>query len=205
MNYLAHLYLADADPEAWVGNLMGDFAKGQLPESLPPAIRRGIVLHRRIDAFSDAHPCFIASKRRIQPAFRRYGGILVDIFYDHFLARDWETYSPVPLRHFALAVYQALRTYYDCLPAPMQRSVSYMIAHDLLLSYREVTGVDRALRGIEGRLKRPSQLGQAGVELERHYPALRADFTAFFPELIAFVQTQKEPLEKATAEEKSDR
>ena len=191
MNYLAHLYLADPDPEAWLGSLMGDFAKGTIDSSLPPAIRQNIELHRRIDAFTDTHPLVGASKGRLQREFRRYGGILVDIFYDHFLASDWARFAALPLSRFARSVYAALTIHYDTLPVPMRRSVSYMIANDLLLSYRDIAGVERALRGIEGRLKRPSRLGEAVADLRAHYPGLKADFSLFFPALITYVAETK--------------
>ena len=191
MNYLAHLYLADANPESLIGNLMGDFAKGPIDQHLSPAIRQGIALHRKIDAFTDSHPLFVQSRQRIRPPFRRYSGILVDIFYDHFLARDWAQYSPLSLRHFSRTVYAVLNAHYDHLPLPMRRSVSSMIANDGLLSYREVAGIERALRGIEGRLKRPSRLGEAVAELGDNYASLATDFTAFFPELTAYVVQEK--------------
>lgn len=191
MNYLAHLYLADPDPEAWLGSLMGDFAKGAIDSSLPSLIRQNIELHRNIDAFTDAHPIVGASKRRFRPEFRRYGGILVDIFYDHFLARDWAQFARLPLDHFVRSIYAVLIDHYDTLPVPMRRSISYMIANDLLLSYRDIAGVERALHGIEGRLKRPSRLSEAVVDLRAHYADLRADFNVFFPALVAYVAEVK--------------
>jgi acyl carrier protein phosphodiesterase len=194
MNYLAHLYLADPDPEAWLGSLMGDFAKGAIDPGLPPAIRQNIELHRRIDAFTDAHPAVGASKDRLRREFRRYGGILVDIFYDHFLASDWARFATLPLSHFAHSVYGVLTVHYDTLPVSMRRSVSYMIANDLLLSYRDIAGVERALRGIEGRLKRPSRLSEAVADLRAHYPSLRTDFGLLFPALIAYVAETKAAL-----------
>lgn len=189
MNYLAHLYLAGDEPEALVGNLMGDFVKGPVPEELDERLRRGIVLHRRIDAFTDRHPIVGRSKRRLRPRFRRYGGILVDVFYDHFLARNWSRYSAVPLPAFARHVYRILEARYPELPARMQRSVAHMIANDLLLSYRELAGIERALRGIEGRLKRESGLHQALADLELNDAELGRDFEVFFPELVGYVES----------------
>ncbi|MFO1429657.1 MAG: ACP phosphodiesterase [Candidatus Competibacteraceae bacterium] len=191
MNYLAHLYLADPDPEAWLGSLMGDFAKGAIDSSLPPVIRQNIELHRSIDAFTDTHPIVGASKRRLRPKFRRYGGILVDIFYDHFLADNWIQFARFPLDRFARSVYAVLSAHYDILPVPMRRSVSYMITTDLLPSYRNIAGVERALKGIEGRLKRPSRLSEAVADLHAHYADLRADFNIFFPALVAYVADLK--------------
>ena len=138
--------------------------------------------------FTDAHPIVKGSKQHLQPRFRRYAGILVDIFYDHFLARHWARYSSEPLREFSLRVYGILAAHYADLPLSMQRSVSHMIANDLLMSYRGVAGIQRALRGVEGRLKRESRLPEAISDLQRNYTGLADDFAAFFPELIAYAR-----------------
>ena len=191
MNYLAHLYLADPKPDAWVGNLMGDFVKGPLDDSLKPVWRQGIVLHRAVDHYTDQHPVFLRSKHRISPPYRRYAGILIDMFYDHLLAVSWPQYSEQNLRLFTRAVYAALRQRYAQLPPRMQKSVSYMLMNDLLLSYRQTEGIARALRGIEGRLRRPSGLGNAITQLDTHYDQLHDDFQLFFPELIDHVKALK--------------
>lgn len=189
MNYLAHLYLAGPQPhpQALVGALMGDFVKGPVPTDYSHRLQQGIVLHRQIDAYTDAHPQVQRSRQRIRPDWRRYGGILVDMFYDHFLACRWQAYSTRPLPLFAAEVYRILTEHQPLLPERMQRSVTYMRDTDLLVSYRDITGIARALAGIERRLRRPSCLGQAAVELEQHYSGFGDDFAAFFPDLIAFV------------------
>lgn len=194
MNYLAHLYLAGPDPEARLGNLLGDFVKGPVPDDLPPARRSGIVLHRRIDSYTDHHPVVLRSKRRIDPRFRRYGGILIDLFYDHLLTRQWALYHDQPLEDFVREVHRLIERRLPELPPRMQRSMQYLLATDLLLAYREMDGIARALSGLERRLSRPSNLGAAWVELERHYDALNEDFAAFFPELIAYTEGQKRQL-----------
>jgi acyl carrier protein phosphodiesterase len=187
VNYLAHLYLAGDAPEALIGNLMGDFARGSMLEGYSEGIREGIRLHRKIDAYTDTHPVVIESKRRISPANRRYAGILIDVFYDHFLARDWETYSPLPLADFTAGVYDLLRDRLDHLPEPLQRLAPRMIAEDWLTSYAELPGIEQALRRVARRLKRENQLPTATVELEAHYNALAGDFARFFPDLRDFV------------------
>ena len=101
MNYLAHLYLAGDDSELLIGGLMGDFVKGRVDPARPAAVRAGILLHRRVDSFTDQHPVVRRSKARIDPEFRRYAGILVDLFFDHFLACDWPAYSRQPLPQYA--------------------------------------------------------------------------------------------------------
>ncbi len=186
MNYLAHLYLAGDHPESRVGALMGDFVKGNVDPRLSPRLRAGILQHRRIDVYTDAHPVTAISRRRIQPPYRRYAGILVDVYYDHFLARHWDRYSALPLRAFTRAAYGALEAYFPQLPPAMGRRVSHMLATDLLMSYREIDGVAQALRGIHGRLKRDNPLDSAIGELIRLYPQLEGDFQVFFPQLVDY-------------------
>lgn len=189
MNYLAHLYLASDCTESILGNLMGDFVKGPLDPALPHGLRDGITQHRRIDSYTDAHPAVLASKRRISPEYRRYAGILIDMIYDHFLAKYWDQYATMTLPAFTGRTYQIVTDYQLRLPTRMQLSMRYMVANDLLGSYREIDGIQAALRGIETRLRRPSRLGEAITELEGAYPTLLADFQVFFPQLIAFVDS----------------
>ncbi len=188
MNYLAHLYLADDDAESLIGSLMGDFVKGRVDEGLPAGIRNGVLLHRRVDSFTDAHPVVLRSKARIRPEFRRYAGILIDMFYDHFLARQWHEYASQPLEHFSQRVNQIFADRLHTFPPRMQHSMAYLISNDLLMSYREVGGIAHALAGIEGRLKRPSGLRHAAAELHTNYADLLRDFGEFFPELIDFTR-----------------
>ena len=188
MNYLAHLYLSDDDADSLVGSLMGDFVKGRIDDGLPARVRDGVWLHRRVDSFTDAHPVVQRSKARIQPEFRRYAGILVDMFYDHFLARRWPDYASQPLEHFSRRVYRVLTDQHHTFPSRMQHSMAYLVDNDLLMSYREVAGIAHALAGIEGRLKRPSGLRHAATELHGNYADLLHDFSEFFPELIDFTR-----------------
>lgn len=194
MNYLAHLYLAGSDPDARLGNLMGDFVKGPVPAELPITLQQGIVLHRRIDSFTDAHPLFRRSRRRLPDDFRRYGGILIDLFYDHLLTRYWHRFHDQPLDDFIDEVHRLLTYRLPDLPPRMQRSMRYLLANDLLRSYRHSDGVARALAGLERRLTRPVNLSAAVTELATHYDGFSADFQRFFPELIAHVDSQKQQL-----------
>ena len=200
MNYLAHLFLAEDDTESLVGSLMGDFHRGGIARELSPALRRGVLIHRRVDSFTDAHPVVRLGKARISPEFRRYAGILLDLFYDHFLARQWTQYAAEPLDAFAERVYAILRRNRDDFPAPMQRSMDYMVRNELLQSYRTVGGIERSLHGIEGRLSRPSRLHAAIAELERNYQVLEGDFELFFPDLIRFTEELRRSLEADTGE-----
>lgn len=198
MNYLAHLYLAEDSEAGLVGNLMGDFVKGR-PEGLdyPAAIRRGILLHRRVDSFTDGHPVFLQSRARLSPPFRRFGGIIIDLAYDHFLARDWPLFADEPLTRFAQRAYHALQQHHHRLPPRLQHVAPLMAEQDWLTAYCRLYGVERSLAGIARRLSRPTPLADAGAELRRHYEALEADFHAFMPALVSFAGEERERLQRA--------
>ncbi len=206
MNYLAHLYLAtvptdlskrqasltDGTDESLVGSLVGDFVKGDDHHGYSVGIRRAILIHRKIDAYSNAHPVYRRSKRRIHSSYRHTRGILVDLFYDHFLARDWDTYTDEALPHFSRRVYRALRAHQDALPPRLQSILTKMATDDWLLSYREVTNIALALAGLSLRLTRRNELARGLEELRRNYTGLEGDSRAFFPQLVDCVANLKE-------------
>jgi len=189
MNYLAHLLLADQSPASLVGGLLGDFAKGLDVSSLPEAVREALLQHRRIDAFTDAHPLVRRSRARVSREFSRFSGILVDVFYDHFLARRWPDYTPEPLGAFAARVYAALREHKHLLPERLARVLPRMASEDWLCGYAEIENVGHALAGLERRFSRPTGLSRALGELTRNHDAMHADFAEFFPQLRFFAST----------------
>lgn len=163
---------------------MGDFVKGRPEGRYDGVVLEGIRAHRRVDAYTDEHPAVRRSFRRYRPEYRRYAGVLTDIFFDHVLARLWEEYADRPLRRFADDVYAELREARASLPGRMQRFLDYMLATDLLVSYRETEGVDRTLQGVSRRLRRSNPLGTAVEELEREADGFESDFREFFPDLL---------------------
>lgn len=188
MNYLAHLYLAEDSPESILGNLLGDFVKGRLDRTYSPEIIRGIITHRKVDSFTDSHKLVLLSKRLISPRRRRFAGIIVDVSFDHFLARYWADYSSVELGFFTRRVYDLLKLYRDTLPEGLRSSIPRMSDEDWLGSYSRIEGVGAVLDRISRRFKRENGLKGSVEELESNYSALEDNFRAFFPELIAFVE-----------------
>lgn len=188
MNWLAHLLLSEPNPAFRLGNLLPDLGQSRLLVNLPAEIQRGVRQHRQIDAYTDSHPVFRRSVRRLEPPFRRYGGILVDVFYDHFLARDWPAYSATPLPSFAAEVYGSFDLHWNDIPAEIRPRLEQLRIEDLLCSYREVSGIAEALRRISKRLRRPFDLSAAVAILELHDEAFSADFQEFFPDLQARVR-----------------
>jgi len=188
MNYLAHLHLAPDDAEARVGNLLGDFVKPANAGHLPAGIIAGMALHRQIDRYTDAHPLFRLSKTHVAEERRRYAGILIDIFYDHFLARHWDELAGRPLPDFTRQVYVELGERYALLPPRLQDILPRMAADDWLLGYRELDGIAATLQGFSrNRLSRPNTVAGGIDDLIAAYPALDAEFQAFYPQLQAEV------------------
>lgn len=189
MNYLAHLHLGGQRPEQLLGSLYGDFVKGALAGRFAPETEAAIRLHRRIDAFTDRHPVVIAARERFPGARRRMAGILLDLFFDHCLARDWARYAEEPLPAFTARVYRALDAA-DGLPGRLALIAPRMAAQDWLGSYREFDSVELALEGMRRRLSRPELLNGAWEELARLYEPLGEDFRRFYPELQRFARDE---------------
>ncbi|HVO90850.1 MAG TPA: ACP phosphodiesterase [Casimicrobiaceae bacterium] len=185
MNFLAHAFLAPASDEALVGAFLGDFVKGPLANRFAPPLEHAISLHRSIDAFTDAHPLTLRSRRRISPLRRRYAGILIDVFYDHVLARTWSEYSDEALAQFAQRVYRTMLREHPRLPPRLQRMLTLMVEEDWLTHYRDPAAIERALQRIARRLSRPNPIADAIVELSDNRCGFEEDFRAFFPQLIA--------------------
>lgn len=182
MNYLVHLYLAGPDPELQLGGLMGDFVKGPLDDRYPPGIVAGLRLHRSIDSLAAASPYCRASRQRLHPRFGHTRAVLVDIFYDHFLAVHWDEFHSQPLTAFAADVYRLLAGKRALLPEGLARIAPRMAELDWLSSYRERASVDTALRRIATRLSRPTAMGEGVIELERCGEELLDDFRGFIAE-----------------------
>ncbi|WP_093412852.1 MULTISPECIES: ACP phosphodiesterase [unclassified Pseudomonas] len=185
MNYLAHLHLGGQRPGQLLGSLYGDFVKGRLQGQFNPEIERAIALHRHIDVFTDRHVLVDAALSRFTLTRRRYAGIVLDVFFDHCLARDWTLYADSPLDQFTSGVYRVLSAEPQ-LPERLARIAPYMAADDWLGSYRDFAVLDQVLRGISRRLSRPEELALAMQELERLYESLSEDFRGFYPQLQAF-------------------
>lgn len=189
MNWLAHLRLAPRAPLLRLGNLCGDFVAGVELAALHPDLRRGIAQHRAVDAFVDAHPIVRRSRARLDAPFRRFAGVLVDVFHDHFLARDWDRLGDgSALATFAATVHGDLRAHLDLLPPRLQRAVAWMESEQWLVGYAGLAGIDAVLRRMAQRLRRETPLGDGAAQLQAHYGALDGDFAAFWPELVAFAR-----------------
>ncbi|MBJ7373888.1 MAG: DUF479 domain-containing protein [Pseudomonas sp.] len=185
MNYLAHLHLGGQRPGQLLGSLYGDFVKGRLQGQFDPEVEAAIALHRRIDVFTDRHPLVDIALGRFSETRRRYAGIVLDVFFDHCLARDWTLYADRPLEQFTADVYHVLSRERQ-LPERLAKIAPHMVANDWLGSYREFEVLEQVLRGISRRLTRPEELAGAMAELRRLYEPLSEDFSQFYPQLQDF-------------------
>ncbi len=189
MNHLLHFLLARDDDDLRLGSLLGDIVKGRVERydhpGTTPRLRTGIQLHRAIDSFSDQHPAVRRSKQRLAPSYGRLSGVIVDVFYDHLLARTWPAHHPQPLPEFTQDVYRTLRTNLSRMPAAAHPLIHAMSRHDWLLAYADIEGIDRALRGMAARTPVARGIATAAAELDRDYAAFAADFDGFLPDLQA--------------------
>ena len=183
MNWLAHLHLSEDDVEVRLGNVIADFIKGEKRLALNLRIRRGVGCHMFIDSFTDAHPVFLRSRQRISPANRKFAGIVVDVFYDHFLSVRWPDYSDQPKRAFIDGIYSDFERYTETALPDARRFVVRMAEEDWLGEYETLAGIERTLARVSGRLKRPGLLVPLAAELTANYAGLDEDFAEFYPAL----------------------
>lgn len=180
MNFLAHAWLAGDGSDDRLGALIGDFVKGLLPGTLTPGLAAGVALHRRVDRFADNHPVFQRSRERVSPERRRYAGIMVDMFYDHFLASHWTRFSAESLDSYVEQLYAHANLNIGELPPAFRRTLGYMEQENWLLSYTSPDAIALALNRLaEHRLRQPNRLGGGGEELLANYQAFQADFMEF--------------------------
>jgi len=186
MNFLAHIYLSGNDEFITIGNFIADGIRGKDYLSYPDNIQKGILLHRGIDTYTDSHPTVRQSTKRLHKNYGHYSGVIVDILYDHFLAKNWKQYSDIPLVNYVNDFYDSLQTHYDILPVRIQKMMPYMIADNWLLSYQSIEGITRVLEGMNRRTKNRSKMNLAVNELQEFYIEFEDDFTIFFEQLITF-------------------
>ncbi len=174
---------------------MADSIKGKKYQKYPRNIQKGIILHRAIDFYTDTHPVFRESTHRLFSEYSHYSGVIVDIFYDHFLASNWTKYSPVPLKDFTLNFYDLLKENFAILPTKVKSFLPYMIEDNWLLSYAEIDGIEKVLSGMNRRTGRKSNMNLAVKELKQYYPEFEKEFKIFFDDVTRFSKVKLEKIE----------
>jgi acyl carrier protein phosphodiesterase len=192
MNYLAHIHLSDNSEENMLGNFLGDFVNKYLENEFEYSIKQGILMHKKLDTFTDSHPDFLNSRKRISSTNRRLAGVLIDIFYDHFLAKNWSDYSSVSLEEYADNFYKTLKKYSYCLPDKLTRRMPFIIEENWLLSYRDISGIQIAVERIAKRFSNTRHpLINPIDELINNYEDLENDFKSFYPQAIQYANELK--------------
>jgi len=197
MNFLAHIYLSGDSDLITIGNFMADGIKGKDYRKYNRELQIGILLHREIDTFTDAHETVRKSTKRLHKKYSHYSGVIVDILYDHFLAKNWSNYCNIPLDKYVDHFYGSLEEHFDVLPLRIKKMTPYMITNNWLLSYASIDGITKVLEGMNNRTHNKSQMNLAVNELVEFYEEFEVEFTSFFKELIAF---SKEKLEFLSAQ-----
>jgi len=196
MNFLAHLYLSKNNPNIMIGNFIADHIKGNNYEGFSKEIQQGIFLHRAIDTYTDAHALVRKSKRRLHQRYGHYGGVIIDIFYDYFLAKNWAKYSEIPFDVFTDAVNKMFSEVSDDLPIKSQEFIKYMIAYNLLFNYQFEDGIEKVLNGMNQRTKGKSKMNLAIEDLKELNKEFEEDFMLFFEDLRNFSDQKLKEIKK---------
>jgi acyl carrier protein phosphodiesterase len=183
MNFLAHIYLSGDNDLLKIGNFMADSIRGHQYEDYPTEIRKGVLLHRAIDSFTDMHPIYRQSKHRLHEKYGHYSGVIMDIFYDHFLAKNWSHYSDVNLEDYAENFYRLLKENHAVLTERAKGMMPYMIGRNWLVSYATMEGLEMIMFQMDYRTKHRVAMDESIVELKQFYPEFENEFTLFFKEL----------------------
>jgi len=183
MNFLAHIYLSGNNENIMLGNFFADSIHGSKYLDYPPEIQKGILLHRFIDSFTDSHPIYRQSKHRLHENYGHYSGVIMDIVYDHFLAKNWSRYSTISLENYADDFYKLLEKNFANLPERTQNMMPYMIEQNWLVTYKTIAGIEKILFQMDYRTKHRANMPQAVNELKQFYTEFESEFTAFFKEL----------------------
>jgi acyl carrier protein phosphodiesterase len=191
MNFLAHLYLSGKEEDVIIGNFVADAVKGNLQGRFPEGMERGIRLHREIDHFTDQHPVFKESRKRLSPKYRMFAGVIVDIYYDHFLAKYWDEYSDEDLKQLVARTYFLLMRRFHMLPPRSKRILPYMITQNWLIGYRELNVLQKVFNGMSRRTNHSSGMENAIHDLQSDYELYENEFRLFFPEIIQHIHAYR--------------
>lgn len=189
MNYLAHIYLSYENDQIKIGNFIADFIRGNKYKHLPEQVQKGILLHRKIDSFTDANTIVRKSKRRLHARYGHYDGIIIDILMDHFLAKNWTRFSDIPLVKYEAEFIRLLEENKHILPEKVIAILPYLKMQHWLSSYANLDGISKTLIGVNNRTKGVSKMHQAIDDLKLHYVDFEQDFFLFFKELENYINT----------------
>jgi len=188
MNFLAHIYLSGKNEKLMIGNFIGDYVKGKKYENYPLSIKQGILLHRQIDHFTDSHLNFREAKKLLVSEYKLYSGIVIDLFYDHFLAKNWNNYSNVSLRQFTKWTHAVLLTNFFHLPKRVQGFLPFLIQNRRLESYSTVNGIQKSLELMSKYTSLPGKSEKAMEIMKYNQQFFEDNFAVFIKDMINFVE-----------------
>ena len=189
MNYLAHIYLSGNSEEITIGNFIGDFVKGNQHQQFPEQVAYGIIMHRRIDSFTDQHALVRDCIQLLRPGYGKYAGIVADIFFDHFLASNWNDYSVHTLRQFTKNAHSIFISNFGLLPFRVKQFLPFLIHQRRLESYAKRENLFTVLEIMSRRTSLPANSEWAMLILNQKYDEFEALFRSFFPYLIDYVES----------------
>ncbi|MEO6304072.1 MAG: ACP phosphodiesterase [Bacteroidia bacterium] len=184
MNYLAHAFLSNNNTDLLIGNFIADHLRGNDFKNYSPTIIEGIYLHRRIDTFTDSHTNFKIAKRIFYNGYERYSGVLIDIYFDHLLAKNFSMYSTIPLKYFCDQVYQTYIQNQALLPKSSSNFLDYVLKNNIYYEYSSIEGIEKVLFHLSHRIKHNVMLDRSVVIFKEHEEELTANFEIFFKDAI---------------------
>ena len=190
MNYLAHVFLSGTEKDLSIGNFIADHVKGKACLNYPEGIQKGILLHRKIDQFTDQHFLFKKNVSLLFPQYRHYSRVIVDMYFDHLLAVQWEKYHFDSLEEFSNNFYTTMDQYKGELPEKTKKMIPLIIQYNWFVAYRSFEGLREILYQMSQRTRFASNLSRAITELKENYSQIEEDFIVFFSELQAFVANE---------------
>ena len=190
MNFLAHLKLSGDHEYIMLGNFIADHIRGNKISHLPQEVIDGIMLHRKIDYYTDHHPEFMKSRARLHKKYHKYAGVIADVIYDHFLAKNWNDYSEYHLSSFTTYSYGILLRHYSLLPSRTKKILPFFIMQNWLTSYRKFEGLRRSFQYLAKRANFKSNMEYAVEDLIDDYELYEAEFRAFFPDIATYCQNE---------------
>ena len=192
MNFLAHIYISGDNDEIRLGNFIGDYVKGKDHHNYPPMVQKGILIHRKIDFFTDSHPIVKSHKALFHSKYHKYAGVVTDIIYDHFLSHDWHMFSDIAFDEYVENIHNWLNNSIEDIPLGMRKIVPHFIRNKWLHSYRTIEGIETVLIGMSKGTSLPAEYEFAIFILRKHYHEIKHDFYKFFPELIEYIRVQSD-------------
>jgi acyl carrier protein phosphodiesterase len=192
MNFLAHIYLSGDNDDVRLGNFISDYVKGRDHHNFPPMVQKGILIHRKIDFFTDTHPIVRKHKELFYPKYHKHAGIVTDILYDHFLSHDWHMFSDVAFDEYVDDVHVWLQNNMDAIPTEMKKFIPHFIKNSWLRLYRTIEGIESVLIGMSKGTSLPPEYEFAIHILRKHYNEMKHDFYKYFPELVEYIKIQSD-------------